>query len=249
MITDIVDISANEPHLSSICTAMLFAIAKQQSPTMQNVLLATLLDMYQACQQGTIPQSNQLLSFELTEQTIDNAVHSLEQKLLDECPSATPLKQSISYLLDELICNIQQHAHADFGIAYISYNTDLQTIDIALADNGITIYGSYVKADKYLDLIGESDAEALGLAQEGYSTKDLPNAENRGYGISSNIKMVSEGLQGELVIISGGAMSLFTPNNNKLLSLPNGIEWNGTLIVARIPVNIPVTYNFYNYIS
>ncbi len=98
---------------------------------------------------------------------MDNAVHSLEQQLLNECPSPStkPLKQSISYLLDELICNIQQHAHANFGIAY-TYNADLQTVDIALADNGITIYGSYVRADKYLDLIGESDAEALDLAQE-----------------------------------------------------------------------------------
>lgn len=162
MDTNTIDISANEPHLSSICTAMLLAIAKQQSPTTQNVLLATLLDMYRACQQGTIPQSNRLLSFNLTELSMDNAVHSLEQKLLNECPSAGSLKQSTSYLLDELICNIQQHAHANFGIAYILYNADLQTIDIALADNGITIYGSYVKADKYLDLIRESDAEALG---------------------------------------------------------------------------------------
>lgn len=143
------------------------------------MLLATLLDMYRACQQGTIPQSNRLLSFNLTELSMDNAVHSLEQKLLNECPSAGSLKQSTSYLLDELICNIQQHAHANFGIAYILYNADLQTIDIALADNGITIYGSYVKADKYLDLIRESDAEALGLAQDGYSTKVAQRRKSR----------------------------------------------------------------------
>lgn len=66
MSKEITNISANEPHLSSICTAMLLAIAKQQ-PTTQNILLATLLAMYQACQQGTIAQSNQLLSFRLTE--------------------------------------------------------------------------------------------------------------------------------------------------------------------------------------
>ena len=61
--------------------------------------------------------------------------------------------------------------------------------------------------------------------------------------------MVSEGLQGEFVIVSGRAMSIFTPSSFKLLALPDNIEWNGTLIVARIPINIPTTYNFYNYIS
>ena len=122
------------------------------------------------------------------------------------------------------------------------------TIDIALADNGITIFGSYVRAQRYLDLIGNSDAQALYYAKEGYSTKDLPNAENRGYGLSSNIKMIVEGLQGQFSIISGNALSIFDNQETIVIELPEDIDWNGTLIIARIPLNIPNDFSIYTYI-
>ena len=38
----------------------------------------------------------------------------------------------------------------------------------------MTIYSSYVAAQKHLDRLGDSDAEALNLAQNGYSVKNLP---------------------------------------------------------------------------
>lgn len=249
MSDEILNISNREQHLGAICPALFVAIANQQPLSTQNVLLSALSEMYNACQQAEPSALNRAISFKLTEQSVDEIVHRIEKYLADNCPSFKPLKQSISYLLDELICNMQQHAKAEFGLAYVSYNTDTKTIDIALADNGITIYGSYVNTNKYLNIIGESDAQALGLAQEGYSTKDLPDAENRGYGLSSNIKMVTEGLHGEFAIISGNAMSLFTSKKKKLLSLPDQIEWNGTAVIARIPIEIPQTYNFYNYIA
>lgn len=47
-----------------------------------------------------------------------------------------------------------------------------------------------------MDEINGNDAEALRLANEGKSTKNLPNAENRGYGISSSKEMLSDGLHG-----------------------------------------------------
>lgn len=36
-----------------------------------------------------------------------------------------------------------------------------------------------------IEEIGDNEAEALKFANEGYSTKNLPEAENRGFGISS----------------------------------------------------------------
>ncbi len=249
MSDEILNISNKELHLGAICPALFVAIANKQPLSTKNALLSALFEMYNACQQTESLRLNRSISFKLAEQSVDETVHYIEKNLADNCPSIKHLAQSISYLLDELICNMQQHAKAEFGLAYVSYNTDTKTIDIALADNGITIYGSYVNTNKYLNIIGESDARALGLAQEGYSTKDLPDAENRGYGLSSNIKMVTEGLGGEFAIISGNAMSLFTSEKKKLLSLPNQIEWNGTAVIARIPIEIPQTYNFYNYIA
>jgi hypothetical protein len=98
-------------------------------------------------------------------------------------------------------------------------------------------------------LIGNSDAAAIGLAQNGYSTKNLPNAENRGYGISSNIQMVVKGLHGELAIMSGNALLAYVNGTVKLLSLPKEVDFQGTMIVVRIPSVIAENFNLYDFIG
>ena len=154
----------------------------------------------------------------------------------------------LTYLLDELICNIQQHACTDKGYAYIGYDSIKKTVELIIADAGITIYGSYVSAQKYLELIGNSDAEALSLAQSGYSTKNLPNAENRGYGISSNIRMVVEGLHGEFAVLSGNALLIHSVDKKKILALPQEVDLKGTMVIVSFPASIPEDFNLYNYI-
>ena len=157
------------------------------------------------------------------------------------------LNSPLSYLLDELICNIQQHAHTDKGYAYIGYSSDY--VELAIADAGITIYGSYASVQKHLDLIGNSDAAALNIAQKGYSTKNLPNAENRGYGISSNIRMIVEGLHGEISILSGNALLGHFAEKEIILALPEEIDFKGTMVIVRFPAKIPNDFNIYNYIN
>lgn len=190
-----------------------------------------------------------LCSFGLDEASSVRAMSLVEEQLRNSCPTYQQISQSVSYLLDELICNMQQHSQVSEGQLYAHYDPEQQNIDIVLADYGISIYGSYVRAQKYLDLIGNSDAEALGLAKDGYSTKNLPETENRGYGISSNTKMVTRGLHGEFAIYSGNALFLQTANETKLLELPEQLDMRGTLVVVRIPAQVPDNYNFYEYIS
>lgn len=202
--------------------------------------------LYRICCNQTC---DQVISFSLDEQTTNKAMAQVEYSLRETCPDYQPLSQSLSYLLDELTCNMQQHSQASNGMLHAHYDANNHVIELILADYGISIYGSYVQAQKYLDLIGNSDAEALGLAKDGYSTKNLPNAENRGYGISSNTKMITNGLKGEFAIYSGNALFYQTPNDIKLLELPEQLDVKGTVIVARIPTAVPDNYNFYDYIS
>lgn len=115
-----------------------------------------------------------------------------------------------------------------------------------MADGGISIYGSYINANKFIDDINNSDVLAIKIAKEGYSTKDRPEAENRGYGLSSNIKMITQGLKGNLAIMSGNA--LYVSSVNKLVELPQQLDWKGTLVLATIPVDMPPFFNFYDYI-
>lgn len=155
----------------------------------------------------------------------------------------------LTYLCDELICNIQQHAQTDKGHIYAGYNPQSDSIEIAIADYGVTIYGSYVAAQKHLDKLGDSDADALNLAQNGYSVKNLPDTENRGYGISSNIRMVANGLHGEFAVMSGNALLLRDATKRKILSLPKYIDFKGTMVLVRIPAQIPNGFNMYDYMS
>lgn len=191
-----------------------------------------------------------IVSFALDDESTACAICQLKEPLNIYCPELLKsLNMPLAYLLDELICNIQQHAQTDKGYAYLMYNKETKVIEIVVADFGITIYGSYVAAQKHLDKLGDSDADALNLAQNGYSVKNLPNTKNRGYGISSNIKMVVEGLHGEFAALSGNALLLQMTNSRKILALPPEIDFKGTMIMVCIPAQVPNGFNMYDYMN
>ena len=189
-----------------------------------------------------------IITFDLGDVAISEAINELKAHLLACNPGCLKaLNTPLTYLLDEFICNIQQHAQTSQGYAYIGYNAVSDSIEIVIADMGITIYGSYIAAQKHLDKLGNSDAEALNLAQNGYSVKNLPNAENRGYGISSNIRMVVDGLHGELAVMSGNALLIQTSSQKEILSLPEEIDYKGTMVMVVIPASVPEDFNIYKY--
>lgn len=158
------------------------------------------------------------------------------------------LKSALSYFVSELVCNVEQHAGVEAGYGLSLYDSDENSLIVGIADGGVSIYGSYVKSQKYLAEVGDSDSQALYLAQNGYSTKNRPDAENRGYGISSNIKMIVDGLDGTFAIISGNALFYCSSENKKIYTLPDDVIWPGTLVLAEIPVK-EKEFNIYNYIG
>ena len=191
-----------------------------------------------------------IIPFALDDASTATVIAELKEHLRPYIPEVLKsLNMPLTYLLDELICNIQQHAQTDKGYAYLMYNKAAKAIEILIADFGITIYGSYIAAQKHLDKLGDSDADALNLAQNGYSVKNLPDTENRGYGISSNMKMVVDGLHGEFAVLSGNALMFQAANNRKILALPSEIDFKGTMIVVRIPAQVPDGFNLYDYMS
>ncbi len=153
----------------------------------------------------------------------------------------------IRYFVDEMMCNIKEHSKAEKGLLFYWHSSTKNTIDICVADNGISILGSYVQNQLYLDHIGDSDAKAITLAKKGFSTKNRPDAENRGFGISSNINMITNGLQGSMYVLSGTGLLLCKKDKTEILSMPAQTEWSGTLIFAEIPLNTPKEFDFYKY--
>lgn len=159
---------------------------------------------------------------------------------------ATPL----SYILGELICNIAQHAETDKVFFFSEYTENDNAFNICIADKGIGIFGSYVKNDKYISKIGDSDADALKIANEGYSTKNLPDAENRGFGISTSKNMLVKGLGGAFYMMSGSALQISeTGKTDRFLELPKNVEWQGTLIYLKFPCKAKSSFTYTDYLE
>lgn len=179
--------------------------------------------------------------------SVERDMDAFEMNIQDlyGCPH---LKSALSYFISELICNVEQHAGVDVGYGLSIYDDDKKSLMIGVADGGISIYGSYIKSQKYLSEVGDSDAQALYLAQNGYSTKNRPGTENRGYGISSNSKMVVEGLGGVFAILSGNALFYHNSEGKRIYALPAEAVWLGTLVLAEIPVK-EKEFNIYDYIG
>lgn len=248
-VSDTKAMTTSEYSLGKILSDLLSTIFKNEQPTKESQFLHALFYMYNSGSPNTQITSD-VCKFKLDDDSTSEAIKYLKTRLQSSITkNFNSLNSPISYLLDELICNIQQHAQADSGYAYINYNKTSDSIEIAIADRGITIYGSYVNAQKHLDMLGDSDALALSLAQNGYSVKDLPDTENRGYGISSNMRMVVEGLKGEFAILSGNALLVHFSERKEVLSLPKEIDFKGTMAIVRFPAHVPVDFDFYKYIS
>ncbi|MCD8292002.1 MAG: hypothetical protein LUC91_10950, partial [Prevotella sp.] len=57
-----------------------------------------------------------------------------------------------------------------------------------------------------------------------------------------------EGLHGSFFMLSGGAFHRHDSNGSVYVKLPPSIQWNGTVILMKIPVNIPSDFDYNKYI-
>ena len=87
------------------------------------------------------------------------------------------------------------------------------------------------------------------ISNEGYSTKDRPGAENRGYGISKSREMIVNGLGGAFFMLSGTAFYRHDENGIVPANIPEEYRWNGTIILVKIPLTAPYGFSFYNYVE
>ena len=83
----------------------------------------------------------------------------------------------------------------------------------------------------------------------GNSTKDRPEAENRGFGISKSREMVVDGLGGAFFMLSGTAFYRHDENGGKIVNIPEEYRWNGTIALIRIPLAAPDGFDYYKYVE
>lgn len=179
-----------------------------------------------------------------------DASEQLQRHLQDVLKSQTGyderLRGPLAYLLSELVDNISQHSNASKGYIFSQIMKHENSVDICIADNGITVYSSYVNSGFYITDIGTSEATALLKANSGYSTK---SANERGYGLKSSRTMLTEGLGGDFFMLSGGAFLRMANGNIEAINLPQAIRWDGTIVLLRIPLTVGNNFNLIQYLE
>lgn len=181
-------------------------------------------------------------SYSDEKETISSVIESI---LIRQVSIPSNVAIGMKYIVEETLDNITEHSESDRGFVFAQGYRHKHYLDLCIADRGVTLLGSYKKlADNEIF----SDLEAIKAANRGISSKNLPNAENRGYGIFTSKKMLVEGLGGQYLMISGGSFYLKRPGFDSFYSLPGSMRWGGTIIALRIPYNVS-DFNFINYIE
>lgn len=184
--------------------------------------------------------------FSLADEKIDVLQSVFQNIIKNQTNYDIKIHTPLSYMLGEIVCNISQHSKGSYGYIYSQYLNKEKCINICIADDGITIHGSYKQSGKYLDEIGDNEAIALEHANNGYSTKAIPE---RGFGLPTTRKLLVEGMGGAFFELSGGAFYRYEGTNENYVILPKSIFWNGTIILMKIPVCVPDNFNIYKYIE
>lgn len=174
------------------------------------------------------------------------AISSVVENILIRQLSIRPnVAMGLKYMVEETLDNITEHSESERGYIMAQAYPKKGYLDICMADNGVTLLGSYMRlADNEI----VSDLEAIKAANRGISSKNLPEAENRGYGIQTSKRMLVEGLGGQYLMISGSCIYVKSPGHDNVYSVPDGLRWNGTVVALRIPVNASM-FNYINYIE
>ena len=138
-------------------------------------------------------------------------------------------KSTYTCIINEIVDNIYQHSEFNNASAMAQKHDKEGFIELSFFDDGITISGSY---EKHLGL--EFDGtKAIMKAINGFSTK---HEVGRGTGLYNSIKLVSEGMKGDVMIVSGDGMFYIKQSENHSYKLDHeNNKLRGTLISIRIP--------------
>lgn len=169
----------------------------------------------------------------------------VENMMIRQSNVPANVSTGIKYIIGETIDNITEHSETDRGFVFAQSYPSKGYLDLCIADRGISLLGSYQKARDYEIL---SDLEAMKAANRGISSKNLPEAENRGYGIITSKRMLVEGLGGQYLMISGSSFYFNGNGFDNFYTLPPGLRWQGTIIALRIPYQVS-SFNYINYIE
>lgn len=174
----------------------------------------------------------------------DSFLGTINRILTEQVQLNAQFKTAIMYLVDEAVNNIVDHSGENRGFILAQYFPANGYLDVCIADCGVTILGSYQRNGK--DDIN-TDKDALISASKGLSTKNRPDAESRGFGISTSLNMLTNGLKGKYSLLSGSAILIKTLTRSEVATIPKELHWPGTIVGLRIPYLNNTNFNAADY--
>lgn len=168
-----------------------------------------------------------------------------ENMIIRQLSIQSNVANGLKYIIDETLDNITEHSESDRGYIFAQAYPTKGFLDVCIADRGVGLLGSY---EKLPDNEIASDMEAIKAANRGLSSKNLPDAENRGFGIRTSKQMLIQGLGGQYLMISGSSLYIKSRNIDSFYAMPHGLRWNGTIVALRIPYH-STTFNYIDYIE
>jgi len=191
-----------------------------------------------------------ICKFEMSKVNVDRIQSILQRVIERQANIGHAITTPLSYMLGELVDNINEHAVSKYGYMFSQYLRSEKCINICIADSGVTIFGSYLRSGKFINEIGGSEAKALQMANIGYSTKERPESESRGFGISTTKNILVKGLKGAFFMLSGHAYHRYDNTSAPVyIDIPDPLLWNGTIILLKIPVSAPADFNYERYLN
>jgi hypothetical protein len=176
--------------------------------------------------------------------TRENILSSISGLLKNQLKFSETERQPLSYFIDELTNNINDHSDAEEGFVFAQFYPASNYLDLCICDAGKGIYQSFLDNPKFNPV---NEIEAIQLALSGNSTKD--RAEARGFGISTTRNMLVNGLKGKLFLWSGNTTFYQAVNEEMIVSVEKNIYFQGTFIALRFPTVIPGEFNFYDFVE
>ena len=146
-------------------------------------------------------------------------------------------KQSINFLLYELLINV--YKHSKFRNAHIEINND-EIITILIHDDGIGIPRSFKDAK----IEYSNDGKAIFYAVNGKTT-DKEKFNLHGRGLNSTARITTLCFEGKMIISSGNGTCKITKNGINIIQNKTFID--GTFILLRI--NNKKIDNLYEYLK
>lgn len=189
-----------------------------------------------------------ICKFDINQSHIGQMQTIIQNIIQKQCNLPKHLTSPLTYMVGELIANIKDHSLCSYGFIFSQYLERERCLNICISDDGITLLGSYKRNKRFAEQVGDSPAKAIKLANEGISTKG--ERGERGFGISTTRNMLVQGLNGGFFMMSGNAFfRSIKDKRNEVKELPKELYWNGTIVLLKIPVDVPDNFNIYSYLG